>query len=104
MPMSRRQFELGVNNREADLMREVYEWLTNHSDLAYSVSEIAEALLGPEPVQRHGMDIMYLDKALDVLVGIGALEQRIVRGTGYYAFLQEFDTGTWLSAKHTSPR
>ena len=112
MPLSRRQFDLGVNDEGERLMREAYEMLADRRDLAYSREEIREALLGRDlrsvavdTISKHSLnDDEHLRRALAVLVGIGALEQREVRGTPYYAFLQEFDTGTWLSAKHTSPR
>ncbi len=98
MPLTKRQFELGVDEEGEALMREIYGLLASNSDLAYSFKELQSAVLGkPTPVSRIGR----FKRAADALVAIGAAESRKVAKTDYYAFLQEFDTGTWYSAKHT---
>ena len=96
MPLSKRQFELGVDEEGENLMIQVYELLVANPDLAYSHEELQQSVLGtPIPVTRLGK----LNRAVEALVGIGAIDERVVSGTNYYAFLQEFDTGTWKSVK-----
>ena len=98
MPLTKRQFELGIDEESETLMREIYDLLAANPDLAYSFKELQSAVLGrPTPVSRIGK----FKRAADALVGIGAADLRKVARTNYYAFLQEFDTGTWYSAKHT---
>ena len=92
MPLSKRQFELGIDSEAEDWMRQAYQFLAGHPDLAYSSGEIEEAILGIEAASgRSGK----LDHALDVLTEIGALVKAKVRGTDYYGFREEFDTSTW---------
>lgn len=96
MPLTKRQFELRIDEEGENLMRQVYELLAVHPELAFSRQELEEAVLGaPIPVTKLGK----FRRALKVLLGIGAVDQREVAGTDYYAFLQEFDTNTWVSKK-----
>ena len=41
-----------------------------------------------------------LNEALSTLTRLRAVERRGIRGTYYFTFHQEFDSGTWLSKKH----
>ena len=105
MPLTKRQFELGVDEEGENIMRQVYELLAAHSGLAYSLQEIHVAILG-QPSANYGLRMQTTAKVrtvVKVLVGIGAVDQREVADTEYYAFLQKFDTGTWMSAKHSFP-
>jgi len=96
MPLAKRQFELRVDEEGENLMRQVYELLAGHPELAFSRQELEGAALGtPVPVTQ----LSKFRRALEVLLGIGAVDQREVAGTDYYAFLQEFDTNTWVSKK-----
>ena len=92
MPLSRRQFELGIDSEAEDWMRQAYQFLSEHPELAYSSGELEEAILGTEASSgRSGK----LDHALDVLAEIGAFVKAKVKGTDYYAFREGFDTNTW---------
>ena len=92
MPLSKRQFELGIDSEAEDWMRQAYWFLAGQPDLAYSLEELEEAILGTEAsTGRPGK----LEHALDVLAEIGAFDKAKVRGTDYYAFREEFDTSTW---------
>jgi hypothetical protein len=102
MPLTKRQFDLGVDEEGENIMRQVYELLAAHSDLAYSIQELHDAIRGPLLVDTRWTGRVM--RAVEVLVGIGAVEEREVAGNVYFAFLQEFDTGTWMSAKHAFPR
>ena len=98
MPLTKRQFELGIDEESEALMREIYGLLAANHGLAYSIRELRESVIGsPLPVSRSSK----FKRAVEALVGIGAVDLRKVAKTDYYAFLQEFDTGTWYSAKHT---
>ena len=97
MPLTKRQFELGIDEESEALMREVYGLLAANDGLAYSIRELRKTVLGsPLPVSRS----YKFKQAVEALVGIGAVDLRKVGKTDYYALLQEFDTGTWYSAKH----
>ena len=110
MPLTKRQFELRVDEEGESWMRQIYDLLAEHRDLAYSAEEIRETLLGPTssatgtapgfPSFSDAADAQQrVNRVLDVLVGIGAVDQRDVAGTDYYAFLREFDTNTWISRR-----
>jgi len=101
MPLTRRQFELGIDEESEKWMRQVYELLENHRHLAYSSEELRQTVLGDH------QDVVKEEKfgrVLDVLAEISAVDKRWLDDTDYYAHLQEFDTGTWKSAKlHVPP-
>lgn len=101
MPLTKRQFELGVDEEGEEFMRRVYQFLSAHPELAYSQDEIQEMIRAQDP----SADEIKVEKTLEMLSGIGAVEKRQFDSTGYrtdyFAFLQEFDTGTWMSAKHS---
>jgi hypothetical protein len=92
MPIPRRQLELGIDSEAEDWMRQAYQLLAGHPDLAYSSGELEEVILGTEASSaRSGK----LNHALDVLAEIGAFDKANVRGTDYYAFREKIDTDTW---------
>ena len=92
MPLTKRQFELGVNDEGEQLMRQIYELLAEKRDLAYSVAELEEAVLGTS-VPATKLEIFRA--SVDALTAISAVEKRWVGQTDYYAFLREFDSSTW---------
>ena len=92
MPLTRRQFELGVDEEGEHWMRQVYQLLAGHRELAYSYDEIGQAVLGT-PVPLEKMD--KLGRSLAVLVRIGSVDKADVGGKDYYTFYQDFDTDTW---------
>ena len=101
MPLTKRQFELGLDEEAEDWMRQAYQLLEQNRDLAYSAKELGEAVLG---AAAGFLDqSKKLERVLDVLAEIGAVDKGTVAGTDYYAYLQDFDTGTWKSAKLTPP-
>ena len=93
MPLTKRQFELGVDEA---LLRRVYLLLSAHPELAYTPDEI-QLEIQAEASAADGIDV---ENALKVLSGMGAVEEREVGEVDYFTFLQEFDIGTWKSAKH----
>ncbi len=92
MPLSKRQFELGIDSESEDWMRQAYQFLAGQPDLAYSLQELEEAILGIKALSGNSGK---LEHSLDVLAEIGAFDKARVRGTDYYAFREDFDTSTW---------
>jgi hypothetical protein len=90
MPLPRQLFDLGVSPECELTMRLAYQFLAENRKFAYSLEEI-EGELG---------ELEGLEEALWALVRIRALERQQISGTNYFALLQEFDTGAWLSKKH----
>lgn len=103
MPITKRQFELRINEEIGKWMVAVYSYLADHKDLAYSSAEIRDVMantLGRPRIlddDRGGVAVRtdILGIALDRLVGTGAVQERVVAGGNYYSFYHEFDTDTW---------
>jgi len=92
MPLTKRQFQLRIDEEMENWMRLVYHLLAGHRELAYSYDELQSTVLhrpASPPVESK------FKRAVDTLVGIGALDKRDVNGTDYYAFLTTFDTQSW---------
>lgn len=92
MPLSRRLFDLGVSLECEQTMRLAYQFLAEQRELAYSWEELADGVERPEE----------LWDALLALVRIMAISRREINGIEYFAWLQEFDVGTWLSTRHSA--
>lgn len=92
MPLARHLFDLGVSPECERTMRLSYQFLAENREFAYSLEEL-EGELG---------ELKELDEALWASARIRAVERQEIGGTNYFALLQEFDTGTWLSKKHFS--
>lgn len=98
MPLTRRQFELGIDEEIEAWMQQVYHLLANIRDLAYSELELRQNILGEGGRVAHvtqGERKAKFQRALDVLVFVEAIERRQVDGSDYYAFAREFDTSSW---------
>ena len=83
---------MGIDEEIENWMRQVYELLEDHRDLAYSNQELSKAIFGDS---APGTKEHKLDRALDVLVDLGAAEKRTVGYQDYYAFHREFDISSW---------
>ena len=101
MPLTKRQFQLGIDEEGEEWMRQVYRLLAENRDLAYSAEELRETVLGS--AVTAGVQSSKFDRSIEVLAEIGAIDKGEVDRTDYYAFLQDFDVGTWFSAKHAPP-
>ena len=102
MPITKRQFELGIDEDIQSWMQKIYARLSTNRELAYSAEEVQEGLLHDtrqvQTLEKAGtMHKIY--RALDVLVEIGAVDKRSVADTGYFAFGSEFDHNSWLPTK-----
>lgn len=92
MPITKRQFQLGIDDDIDSLMRQVYELLVRRAESAFSTGELTDALLGQSP--SHGQR-QALYAALETLSRIKAIEKRTVSREDYYAFSNKFEVGTW---------
>ena len=92
MPITKRQFELGVDEAGDTFMRQIYELLADNTGSAYSREELGRTMLGDS--YRNQQYEQFIT-ALDALVRIHAVERRDVTNTAYYAFSQKFDTDSW---------
>lgn len=92
MPLSRKVLALGISPECERTMRRAYQFLAENREMAYSREEMANALGGPEE----------LDEALLALVRILAVSHEEIHGLDYFAWHREFDTGTWLSVRHSA--
>lgn len=92
MPLSLRQFDLGINEEIESWMRQIYALLLSHRDLAYSSKELRHAILDDSAGTANTRSF---ERALEVLAEIRAIEKRWVDDEDYYAFHQEFDTESW---------
>jgi hypothetical protein len=88
---------MGVSPDCERVMRQAYTLLSENRQLAYSLKEIES---------EFAEDSIFLllpgelERALDTLASLRAIDKRKVLDTDYFAFLGEFDTGTWLSRRH----
>jgi len=92
MPLSKRQFELGVDEEAEAWMRQIYDLLAGQPESAYSSEELSQLVLGDS---QDRTNVEKLGSALSALVDVQAVEKGNVRGEQYYAFRQEVDTTSW---------
>ena len=92
MPLSKRQFELGIDDEGEEWMRQAFRLLAEHRDLAYSTGELEELILGAEVPYRNSQKFSHI---LDILAEIGAVDKGEVDQTEYYVFSYDVDTKTW---------
>ena len=90
MPITRRQFDLGVDDAIEERMRDVCSFLGNHRSEAYRFREMEQALAIIGPGDRRT-----LKASLLTLERVGAIQQRKVRPGSYSAFWHEVDAETW---------
>ena len=89
-PLTRRQFELGVDGETEDWMRRVYAFLSKNRNLAYTTEELLTEFAPRDPNEESR-----LVWALDTLVDVWAAEVGMVAGIQYYIFFREVDTSIW---------
>ncbi len=100
MPISRLQFEMGIDAGIEALMVSVCDLLEANPDSAYSEEELYDLFTANAPGSY--IDASYLDIALQKVVELGAVEARAVANAKYYAFLQVIDRETWELAPDES--
>lgn len=88
MPITKREFQLGISQEVGELMSKIYDFLESRRDLAFTPAEILKETAPSCPTQQ-------LENTLKLLVKIGAVEQRKIAEQAYYVFRKEFDTNAW---------
>jgi hypothetical protein len=83
MPLTDLQFRLGTTADPVEILNAVHAFFAAHSNLAYSVSEIADEL---------GISDDLALMALEELAYLKALEAREVRQGLYFKFAAQLDT------------
>jgi len=84
MPITRRQFERGIDAEIEDCMVKVHSLLGQSKDDAFTAEEIYEKLIG-EKVET--LDYYHpVRLALDALVRENKADQKSIRGTYYYCY------------------
>jgi len=101
MPITRKQFDLGIDSEIERWMREVHEYLGQNRDMAYSASDLDAALETAFPRADFEGEIDVLEDifpaqprrrlqiALEKLVALGAIEARVVDSQAYYAYCED---------------
>lgn len=95
MPLTKRQFELGVDQEIEEYMRQIYHRLVADRDVAYNHAELLRAVVSRPP---SDLLLVKFNQAIEVLVRIGAAEARVVAGETYYAFQREVNENTWKAS------
>ena len=93
MPITKLQFEMGIDAGIEALMVALYDFLEENQDTAYAEEELYQQFGVSDPGTY--IDTSHLDIALQKIVETGAVEARSVANSTYYAFLQEIDKSTW---------
>lgn len=91
MPITKRQFELGIDATVEGWMEKVYDFLLAHKEQAYAPDEIRTAL----GVAVFDPDRQRIEAALETLAELGGIEARKVQGTRYFSFRQALKKGRW---------
>ena len=86
MPMTRRQYELGISNEMQDWMEKTYTFLKQYQDSAYTRDELGELLEAGNAFTDFEDDTDTLfDEALKKLVFLHCVEARQLYDTLYFA-------------------
>ncbi len=86
MPISRRQFDLGINNELKDWMEKLYALLQQNKETAYTREELEELLgVNAVPIGLESDTQTALDRALERLIRMGCAEAREINSTLYFA-------------------
>jgi hypothetical protein len=80
MPLTRRQFDLGINDGIEAAMRMVHAHLAANPDLAFTIGELADAT---------GLESKKVVGALDRLEELGTVEGRAINDSIYFAVIAE---------------
>ncbi|MBI2304616.1 MAG: hypothetical protein HYU86_07720 [Chloroflexi bacterium] len=95
MPITRKQFELGIDSAIEEWMKRIHRFLADHKDEAFTEEEIKLNILG-QPPERDTPEwiktlLKYQEKqvgfseALGKLVELSAAKEKSVGGATYYA-------------------
>jgi hypothetical protein len=90
MPITRRQFDLGIDSEVEAVMKRVVDYLKGGRDQAFTPEELWEGCYGPRPPQStvfYPVDEResYFFYALQRLVDLRVVEERVLGSAQYYA-------------------
>ncbi len=99
MPITRKQFEMGIDTKIQEWMRKIHSFLAAHKDEAFTSGELHE-YLDPSWIRDfEGKPFITFDEStaikeereafnvtLEKLVGLEAVEERKIRGEYYYSY------------------
>lgn len=92
MPITKRQFDLGIDAVGNDYMVRIYELLASDSELAFSESELHDEIFDASWTTQQSAQF---EAAIRALLRVEAIESREVGRITYYAFRREMDTENW---------
>ena len=84
MPISRKQFDAGIDDHIEASMRNVHRFLKENRDQAFTAAELAEWLLG----NSRPLDESFRS-GLQKLAELGAVQVHRIANQNYYAFRAE---------------
>jgi len=84
MPITRRQFDMGIDNEIEKCMGKISSFLAEHKDEAFSIEELSEVCYGEVRSFIEGKTVA---EALDKLVE-QEVESRKIRNVYYYSWIE----------------
>ncbi len=87
MPITRKQFVIGIDPKIEEWMKKIHSFLSQHKDAAFTREELWGAL----QVQVKPEEWEAWDTALDKLTELKAVGKGIIRGTDYYAYGRDLE-------------
>ena len=87
MPITRKQFEWGVDAEIEEWMGKISAFLAQHKDQAFTSAELWKTIYA-KPVWQTTVQEAF-DEALEKLVSIGEAERRKIRDIEYYIHAEE---------------
>lgn len=90
MPITKKQFELGITPKIENLMKLAHAHLTDHRDQAFDLSDL-RFLIEHQPGIYHSSDEEDLRIALDMLGNLGVAEVRIIRDRKYFSYSSDLN-------------
>ena len=83
MPISRKQFERGIDPQVEELMGKINHFLSGHRDEAFDSSELLEAAMGSS---REKDKLDAFNEALMKLIEMEMVEKKAIGGIDYYSY------------------
>ena len=83
MPITRKQFELGIDEDIEEWMKKIHEFLSEKNDQAFNISEVLEQFEVREASEKHKVEL-----ALDKLVEMRSIGERMIKYTTYYSYTE----------------
>jgi len=93
MPITRKQFELGIDAEIESYMKRIHDFLAQHRDEAFTLSELGQALGVPLAswLRLSSGELAFL-RAVDKLVEAGAVATKHIENIPYHAWRAPLET------------